>query len=72
MSICLEILGIKWNVVQDEVVFNLTKMVILMENTKPNKKCVVRMATRFYDPLEFMSPITIRIKMFFQELCKTR
>ena len=54
MSICLEILGIKWNVVQDDVVFGLTKMVILMENTKPNKRCVERMPTRFYDPLEFM------------------
>ena len=30
------------------------------------------MAMRFYDPLEFMSPITIRIKMFFQELCANK
>ena len=25
--------------------------------------------TRLYDPLGFMSPVIIRIKMFFQELC---
>ena len=65
-----KILGIKWNFVQDELVFDLTEMAILMRNTEPTKRCIVGVATRFYDPLGFMSsPVTIRIKMFFQELC---
>ena len=57
---------------QDELVFDLTEMAILMKNTEPTKRCIVGMATRFYDPLGFMSPVTIRIKMFFQELCKSK
>ena len=67
-----KILGIKWNFVQDELVFDLTEMAILMKNTEPTRRCIVGMATRFYDPLGFMSPVTIRIKMFFQELCKSK
>ena len=30
------------------------------------------MATRFYKPLGFISPITVRFKILFQELCKDR
>lgn len=44
-------------------------MAILIKNTEPMKRYIVGVATRFYDPLGFMSPVTIRIKMFFQELC---
>ena len=65
-------LGNKWNFVQDELVFYLNEMAILMKNTEPTKRCIVGMATRFYNPLGFMSPVTIRIKMFFQELCKSK
>ena len=64
-----KILGIKWNYVQDKLVFDLTEMAILMRNTEPTKRCIVGVATKFYDPLGFMSPVTIRIKIFFQELC---
>ena len=63
-----KILGIKWNYVQDKLVFYLTEMAILMRNTEPTKRCMVGVATKFYDPLGFMSPVTIRIKIFFQEL----
>ena len=60
-----KILGIKWNFVQDKLVFDLIEMAILMKNTDPTRRCIVGMTTRFYDPLGFMSPVTIRIKMFF-------
>ena len=66
-----KVLGIKWNFVQDELVFDLTEMAILMKGAEPTKRCIVGMATRFYDPLGFMSPV-IRIKMFFQELCMNK
>ena len=63
-----KILGIKWNFVQDKLVFDLTEMAILMRNAEPTKRCIVGVATKFYDPLGFMSPVTIRVKMFIQEL----
>ena len=43
-------------------------MAILMRNAEPTKRCIVGVATKFYDPLGFMSPVTITIKIFFQEL----
>ena len=33
------------------------------------KRNVLRFGGRFYDPLGFLSPFTVRVKMLFQELC---
>ena len=43
-----------------------------MRELEPTKRSIVGVATRFYDPLGFMSPITIRFKMLFQELCQNK
>ena len=43
-----------------------------MRELEPTKRNIVGIATRFYDPLGFVSPITIRFKMLFQELCQNK
>ena len=40
-----------------------------MRSLKATKRQIVGIATRLYDPLGFIAPVIIRIKMFFQELC---
>ena len=40
-----------------------------IEASKHTESKIVGITTRLYDPLGFMSPVIIRIKMFFQELC---
>ena len=67
-----KILGVKWNFVQDQLVFDLSELAILVRNAEPTKRCIVGIGSKFYDPLGFISPITIQFKILFQELCLTK
>jgi len=67
-----KILGVRWNFIQDDLVFDLSELATLMKNTEATKRQIVGITTRFYDPLGFMSPVMIRIKVFFQELCMSK
>jgi len=41
----------------------------VMTGSKATKRQIIGITARLYDPLGFMAPVIIRIKMFFQELC---
>lgn len=43
-----------------------------MSDCQPTKKNVVSLTARFFDPLRVMSPVTINLKIFFQQLCKKK
>ena len=65
-----KILGVKWNFVQDTLIFDLNELTIVMTKLNATKRQIVGITARLYDPLGFISPVIIRIKMFFQELHK--
>mgnify|MGYP001795165520 CR=1 FL=1 len=67
-----KILGVLWNVSNDTLVFNLQEIACLAKNLEPNKRNVIKVSASFYDPLGYMSPITVMFKLFFQELCKNK
>ena len=67
-----KILGVKWNFVQDDLIFDVTELTSVMSDAEATKRHIVGTSTRFYDPLGFMSPVIIRFKMFFQELCVSK
>jgi len=60
------ILGVKWNFVQDQLLFDLSELVIVIRSIEATKR---QIASKFYDPLGFVSPITIQFKMLFRDLC---
>ena len=64
-----KILGVKWNFVQDTLIFNLNELANVMTKLKATKRQIVHITATLYDPFGFMSPLIIQIKMFFQELC---
>ncbi|XP_065891704.1 uncharacterized protein [Dysidea avara] len=66
------ILGVKWNVVQDHLVFDLSELAILVRSIEATKRQIVSVASKFYDPLGFVSPITMQFKMLFRDLCVGR
>ena len=47
------------NFIQDNLVFDLNELAILVRNAEPTKGCIVGVGSKFYDPLGFVSPITI-------------
>lgn len=65
-----KVLGVKWNPSTDRLVFDLSDVTAHALDMEPTKRNVIGIACRFYDPVGFVSPVTIRFKMLFQELCR--
>ena len=67
-----KILATRWNFQNDNLVFDLTETASLARKVEPTKRNVISTASKFYDPLGVVSPITIQFKILFQELCKEK
>ena len=67
-----KILGVCWNVGDDQLHFGFADIAHQARQVEPTvtKRNVVSIVGRFYDPLGFLSPIVIRFKILFQELCE--
>ena len=66
-----KVLGVQWDVETDKLKLDLSGVARLVQNLEPTKRNVVSVVGRIYDPLGFLSPVTIMFKMFFQELCES-
>ena len=66
------VLGIEWDVSSDEFLFNTEKIVKLAESLEPTKRNILKVSATFFDPLGVISPITARVKVIFQLLCKDK
>jgi hypothetical protein len=66
------VLGVPWNVPRDQLVFSLDGVAETAKRLNPTKRNVISLIGQIYDPLGFLSPVTIRFKKLMQELCKTR
>ena len=64
-----KVLGIRWNFIQDELIFDLHELANLVKRTEPTKRQIITITTKFYDPLGFISPVVIRFKVLFQAMC---
>ena len=66
------VLGVKWNFIQDDLIFDLNELAILVKKTSPTKRQIVAITTKFYDPLGFISPVVICFKILFQAMCVSK
>ena len=67
-----KVLGLEWDIQNDEIVFQFEPFICLAKSLTPTKRNVLKVCASFYDPLGFISPITARIKTIFQLLCKNQ
>lgn len=67
-----KVLGVQWNVALDQVVFSLDTLLEDCVVVNPTKRVVISLIGRIYDPLGFLSPVTIRFKILMQELCRSK
>ena len=67
-----KILGVRWNVLADHLVIDVSNVAHLARELEPTKRHIVSVVGRFYDPLGFISPVVIQFKILFQELCRTK
>ena len=52
--------------------FSLDAMLEATATVEPTKRVVINLIGRIYDPLGFLSPVTVRFKIVMQELCKNK
>jgi len=65
------ILGVVWNFVNDELIFDFSELAILIQGTEPTKTRIVAIATKVYDPIGFAAPVIVccsRSKIGWNEL----
>ncbi|GFV26185.1 reverse transcriptase domain-containing protein [Trichonephila clavipes] len=68
ISQALKVIGIPWDVVHDYFTIDV-KGLLQLDTSKPiTKRIVLQSAGKIYDPVEFLSPYTIRLKCLLQEL----
>ena len=57
------ILGTLWDFHNDNLVFDLTDTASLARRVEPTKRNLISTASKFYDPLGVISPITVQFKI---------
>ena len=65
----VNILGLRWNISTDMITF-VSKDILPLDISLTSKREVLQHASRLYDPLGFLAPVTIQAKIFMQELWK--
>ena len=65
-----KVFGVTWNPRNDCLMFDLSDLSVVADDLQPTKRNVVSLLGRFYDPLRFLAPITIKFKVLFQKLCQ--
>ena len=66
-----KILGLTWNSTCDMLSLSLEKMIRETENIKrPTKRSALSFASKLFDPLGFVEPITVKAKIMIQDLWK--
>ena len=67
-----KILGVRWDALSDQLIFNLEDVAQMAKDLEPTKRHVVSVVGKFYDPLGFLSPVIVRFKILFQKLCESK
>ena len=56
----------------DTLEFDIRATAHSLQTLDPTKRNIVGFSSRFYDPLGYLAPVIIMLKVFFQELCKSK
>ena len=64
-----KVLGIPWDTTSDKFEFDLSKIEELKEGERITKRKILSSLAKLFDALGLVNPITISMKVLFQELC---
>ena len=67
-----KIIRLNWNIERDTFVFRFDWLDEFAKELILNKRTVLKVVAKFYDPLGLISPLFITIKTLFQDLCKLK
>ena len=67
-----KILGLNWDIVKDTFMFYFDWLVQFARELPLNKRSVLKVVAKLYDPLGLISPLFITVKVLFQDLCELK
>ena len=67
-----KVLGEVWNRVEDTIIYKFDALIELSENLELTKRNLLKITASFFDPLGMLSPLTIGMKVLFQEVFQTK
>ena len=65
----VRVLGLNWDTQKDYLVYKLDDLISFIKSLLPTKRSLLKMSAKIFDPLGFISPITISAKMLFPQVC---
>ena len=65
----VKILGIYWDVIQDEFHYDLSELIKYAEALPATKRSVLKLSAKIFDRIGLLSTFTISMKILFQRLC---
>ena len=65
-----KVLGVRWNVATDNLLFATQRIAVIADTRTPTKRSVTEIVGRFFDPLGYLAPVVVAFKMFFKQLCE--
>ncbi|XP_068697019.1 uncharacterized protein [Montipora foliosa] len=65
----VKVLGLNWNTLSDELFFDFSSLHAYAKSLPLSKRSVLKVTTKIFDPMGFLTPFTIGLKILFQELC---
>lgn len=68
-DIFVKVLGMNWNTHSDEIIFSFSYLSKYASSLPLTKRSVLKVTAKIYDLMGFLSPLTVKIKILFQELC---
>ena len=62
----------RWDVRSDQLVFDLRGLVVKASRLQPMKRNVVSVFGQIYDPLGYLTPVTVIFRILMQEVCRLK
>ena len=64
-----KVLGVEWNECQEIFIFRVNKMFEDVIEIVPSKRRILSLISSIYDPVGFLQPLTVKLKLLFQSIC---
>ena len=58
-----------WNTHDDEIIFSFAELYQYASSLPLTKRSVLKVTAKIYDPMGFLSPLPVEMKILFQKLC---
>ena len=67
-----KVLGVQWDCIGDRLIMDIAHLFAEASVDTITKRQVLAISSKIYDPLGIISPVTVELKIFHQQLCRQK